>query len=161
QPCKHIIAARLVCERNDGEQAPVIETDAVPKRKTYAQIWPAYNLAQSTEKHRFQVLLHDLCRGIEEPPADTSRRGRRPHLTCDSIFAMTFKVYGGFSSRRCSCDLADAHAKGYLVNLVPGMKVNSFFENEAFTPILMAMIVRSSLPLRAVETVFAPDSTGF
>lgn len=41
------------------------------------------------------------------------------------------------------------------------MKVNTFFENAALTPILHALVVRSSLPLRAVETTFAPDSTGF
>jgi hypothetical protein len=62
-PCKHVLAARLVCSRNYGGKAPEIATDAVPKRPTYRQVWPAYNLAQATEKRRVRVLPHELCRG--------------------------------------------------------------------------------------------------
>jgi transposase len=159
KPCKHIIAARLVRQRDGGNPAPSMDTAAIPKRPTYKQDWPAYNLAQTTEKRRFQELLADLCRGVPDLPAP--KTGRRPHRGCDSVFAMAFKVYSTFSSRRFHCDLADAHERGHLTNPVPGMKVNAFFENEFFTPILESLIVRSSLPLKSVETVFAPDSTGF
>ena len=69
KPCKHVHAARLVQERDHGGKAPTLDFDAVPKRKTYAQPWAAYNLAQNIEKHRFQELLADLCRGVEEPTA--------------------------------------------------------------------------------------------
>src|SRR5205085_3763634 len=55
--CKHILASRLAWERDGGPKGPALDTNALPKRKTYAQIWPAYNLAQSIEKHRFQELL--------------------------------------------------------------------------------------------------------
>src|SRR5437773_12230784 len=34
-------------------------------------------------------------------------------------------------------------------------------ENPALTPVLRRLIVQSSLPMRAVETAFAPDSSGF
>jgi hypothetical protein len=37
----------------------------------------------------------------------------------------------------------------------------SFFEDPYFTPILKALIVHSALPLRAIETRFAIDSSGF
>lgn len=40
-------------------------------------------------------------------------------------------------------------------------KVNHFLEDPELTPLLRAMSVRSSLPLRAVETEFAVDSSGF
>jgi len=159
QPCKHVLAARLVCAREHDGQAPEEVTDAVPKRPTYRQDWPRYNLAQATEKRRFRELLFELCRGVAEPPAP--RTGRRPHRIQDALFAMAFKVYAGFSSRRFHSDLADAHQAGYLSVPVPGMKVCAFLENAAFTPVLHALIVRSSLPLSSVETVFAPDSTGF
>jgi transposase len=36
-----------------------------------------------------------------------------------------------------------------------------YLENPLLTPVLKDLIVRSSLPLKSVETVFAPDSTGF
>src|SRR5438093_7475514 len=76
EPCKHVIAARLVCERDHGGKAPAVETDAVPKRKTYQQNWPAYHKAQRTEKHRLQVLLHDLCRTIRQPERPANLPGR-------------------------------------------------------------------------------------
>ena len=42
QPCKHIRAAELVNERQGGTQAPPIDTDTPPQKKTYSQDWPAY-----------------------------------------------------------------------------------------------------------------------
>lgn len=161
KPCKHVHAARIIRERDYGGKAPLIDTDVIPKRKTYAQNWPAYNLAQRVEKHRFQELVFDLCRGLEELPPVQGQRGRKRHTVKDSIFSMVFKVYSTFSTRRFSCDLADAHTKGYLENTVPGMKVCVFFDNPVLTPILHDLIVLSSLPLKTVETTFAPDSTGF
>jgi transposase len=159
RPCKHILAARLVQAREYGGQPPAIDTDVLPKTKSYQQDWSAYDEAQATEKHRFQVLLHDLCRGILEPPVP--KRGRRPHALRDAVFAAAFKVYSTFSSRRFSCDLQDAHTRGYLARPVPGRMVSFFLENPVLTPILRDLITQSSLPLRAVETTFAPDSSGF
>src|SRR4051794_40334308 len=54
EACKHVIAARLVQERDHGGQAPKIDVDVVPKKPTYTQDWRAYTLAQTTEKHRLQ-----------------------------------------------------------------------------------------------------------
>jgi transposase len=159
QPCKHIHAARLVQERDHGGLTPTCDTGTIAKRPTYKQCWPAYNLAQTTEKHRLQELLCDLCRTIEEPPLP--KIGRHPHRASDAVFAMALKVYSLFSGRRFHGDLQSAHSQGYLSNTVPGAKVCAFFENPVFTPILQQLIIRSSLPLQAVETVFAPDSTGF
>lgn len=169
QPCKHIYAVRLVQERDHGgkepgivgTKEPGIVADKEPKRPTYKQNWPAYNLAQSTEKHRLQELLFNLLREVEEPERPTTKRGPKPHTYRDSLFAMCLKVYVVFSGRRAGCDLLDAHTKGYLSREMPTMKVVSFFDNEALTPILHELIIKSSLPLRVVETVFAPDSTGF
>ena len=110
QPCKHVIAARLVEEREGKRPAPPIETDAVPKRKTYRQDWPKYNLAQTTEKDRFQELLHELCQGIEEPPRH-KKAGKRIWMK-DRIFADAFKVFSTFSGRRFMSDLRDAHKPG-------------------------------------------------
>jgi transposase len=159
QPCKHIIAARLVCERDHGQVAPAIDTEIIPVKKSYKQDWPAYNLAQATEKHRFQTLLHDLCKGVVEPP--TKPKGRKPHLAKDAIFAICFKVYSTFSGRRFTCDLKDAHERGYLSAPICGMKVNHLMEHAAFTPILKALIAHSAGPLRVIEKTFAIDSTGF
>ena len=99
--------------------------------------------------------------GIEEPPPVPHKRGRKPHLLRDCVFSAALKVYSTFSTRRFQCDLTDAHGEGYLTADVPSMKICEFLQNDALTPILKRLIVAASLPLRTVETVFAPDSTGF
>jgi hypothetical protein len=158
-PCKHVIAARLVCERDFGGKSPEIVVDAVPKKKTYKQNWPLYNAAQTTEKDRFQELLFDLCQGVEEPPRHR-KAGKRIRLA-DRIFAAAFKVFSTFSGRRFMCDLRDARDKGFIAGVMDASTVMSFFEEETMTDALYKLIERSAWPLRALEHTFAPDSTGF
>lgn len=160
-PCKHIHAVRLVRERDYSGQSPIIVTEPIPKRKTYRQNWPAYNEAQLTEKKRLQVLLADLCRGIPTPLRPSGKPGRTPTSLADQAFACTFKVYSTFSGRRFNCDLQDAIEKGYMSCTMAANKLCCYMENEELTPVLHKLIVQSSLPLRAIETIFAPDSTGF
>ncbi|MGH7171737.1 MAG: transposase [Gemmataceae bacterium] len=159
--CKHLYAVEFTAEREVGTDGTVTETKTLTftEKVTYKQDWPAYNLAQSIEKDRLQELLHDLCRGIEEP--ERGGAGRKPHSMKDTIFTSVFKVYSTFSSRRFSSDLREAHERGYLSKPIPGLKVPQFFDNPALTPILKSLIVQSSLPLRSVETKFAIDSSGF
>ena len=59
--CKHIFAVEFTIKREVGADGTVTETRTltVSERKTYPQDWTAYNHAQSVEKDRFQVLLHD------------------------------------------------------------------------------------------------------
>src|SRR5260370_11394273 len=163
-PCKHIIAAQLVCARDhDGcehhGKAPEIVTNAVPKKPTYKQNWPMYNEAQQTEKYRFQKLLFDLCRGL--PNLKQTGGGPRWTPMADMVFACGLKVYTTVSSRRYACDLKDAHTCGYLSHLMNSVSVYSFLENDRLTPVLKNLIVKSSLPLSMFETNFAPDSSGF
>jgi transposase len=159
EACKHVIAAQIVCARSHAGQAPAIITDAVPVRPTYQQNWPLYNEAQQTEKHRFRVLLFDLCQGLPDPPQPGPGRRRTP--LADMVFAGVLKVFTTVSARRFACDLQDAHELGYLSHLMNSVSVCSYLENERLTPVLQKLIVTSSLPLRAIETDFAPDSSGF
>ena len=80
QPCKHIMAVRLLLERQlKGEPNPDPATIPIrPARPTYTQDWASCNLAPTNEKDHFQVLLADLCRGIPQPPK--SVRGGRPAM---------------------------------------------------------------------------------
>jgi transposase len=158
QPCKHIICARLVAEREGRVQAPPLDTNTLPKRPTYRQNWGAYNEAQITEKRRLQVLLAELCKDVPEP---RSKGGRPRTPLADVLFACAFKVYCTLSSRRFGTDLAEAYAKGYLSRPLHPNKVNCHLENPDLSPLLRDLIVRSSLPLRLLETKFAPDSSGF
>lgn len=160
--CKHYYAASIVHSRDVLPDGTMIETKTMTftEKKVYKQDWPAYNLAQATEKRRLQVLLHDLCRNLSDPDY-SKKRGPKPHRIKDAIFAMAFKVYCGLSSRRFSSDLLEAYEKGYISKPIPGAKVTAFFENAEFTPILKWLIGFSARPLRSVETEFAIDSSGF
>lgn len=159
EPCKHVLAVRFTLEREGGSRTQQIDMDTVPKRPTYKQNWPAYNLAQREEKHRFQVLLADLCAGLPEPPREG--RGRKPITVADKLFAVCYKVYTTFSSRRSGSDMDDAHADGYLSRSLHPNKINIILESSDITQHLHTLIERSSLPLKTIETVFAPDSSGF
>jgi transposase len=158
-PCKHVIAARLVQERDGGETAPTIDTTEVPKKPSYPQNWSAYNRAQAVEKHRLQALLAELCDTIPEPAR--TGVGRKPVPITDRLFSICFKVYCGLSTRRTACDLNDAHDRGHLSRPIHHSKVCHFLADPELTPALRELVARSALPLRSVETQFAVDSSGF
>jgi transposase len=161
--CKHYYAAAIVHQRDVLPDGTVIETKSITltEKKVYRQDWPAYNLAQATEKRRVRVLLQDLCRNLPERERPQGHPGPKPHRVADAAFAMAYKVYCGLSSRRFSTDLLEAHEKGFVSRPIPGAKVTAFFEDAHFTPILKGLIGHSARPLRAVERDFAIDSTGF
>ena len=158
-PCKHVIPARLVHERDRGGTPTVIVTDAVPKKPTYKQNWPLYNQSQQTERDRFRELLFDLLKGIEEPEQPKTGRRRTPLQA--TIYASALKVFTTLSSRRFACELKDAHGRGYLSHLMNSVGVTDYMEHDLMTPYLHALIERAATPLRSIETTFAPDSTGF
>lgn len=85
----------------------------------------------------------------------------RPRLSmADMLFASTFKVYSTMSARRFMSDLKDAHAKHYLARLPHYNSIITYLEKEELTPYLKRLITESSLPLKAIETDFAVDSSG-
>jgi transposase len=162
KPCKHAIAARLVRERDGIENAPAIDTDAVPKRKTYGQQWDRYNQAQTNEKDHFQGLLADLCAAVPEPPRKGGSKGGRPPAPLrDALFICIYKVFSTFSARRFASDLREAHRRGHLTSELSCDIAWKYLRKPEVTPILHDLVVRSSLPLRSVEQDFAVDSSGF
>ena len=162
--CKHAFAVEFAMKREtviettpEGNvRTTVTETAAV--RVTYPQNWPAYNAAQTGEKETFCRLLRDLCGAIPEP-----EQGRgRPRLPIgDAMFAAAFKVYSTVSARRFMTDLREAQAKGLISRTPCYNSIFGVIESEEATPIIQSLITTSSLPLRAVESDFAADSTGF
>ena len=136
----------------------VPQPEPKPKRPTYRQDWPAYNTAQVNEKAHFQSLLSDLCATIPVP-AYTFGRPRFPLR--DMVFCMASKVYSTVSARRFMCDLADAQAKGYIERAPHYNSIFNYFEMPELTPYLRSLIEGSAMPMRAIETRFAVDSTGF
>jgi transposase len=154
--CKHIYAAEFALQRESGTQLP---DPPKPAKRTYKQEWPAYNAAQVNEKAKFQLLLSELCKGIEAPIQEGAGRRRQP--LPDIIFASAFKIYSTVSCRRFSTDLREAHGKGYLSKLPSYNSIFDYFGYESLTPYLKQLVIESSLPLREVDWDFAVDSSGF
>lgn len=163
QPCKHILAVDIVRKRNAGVPTPNVPADPeqLPKkkRKTYPQDWPKYNAAQTNEKRVFLHLLADLCGTADEPPP--KHTGRPPIPLRDRLFAAVFKVYSTVSSRRFQTDLRESREDGHIGAAPHFNVVLRVLDDADTTPVLRNLITASSLPLKAVETTFAADSSGF
>jgi transposase len=158
--CKHIHAVLLIRQEvslPDG--TTVTTTVAAEARITYAQDWPAYNAAQCDEGHRVQLLLRALCDGIVQAPHPG--RGRKPALLADVVYAAALKVYGGMSARRSTSDIRTCQERGLVTEAPAYNTLLKYAERAELAPLLKTLVHESAAPLRAVETTFAVDSTGF
>jgi hypothetical protein len=154
--CKHIRAVEISQRREDRQDGTTVVTTT--KRVTYRQNWPAYNKAQVHEAERVAALLHGLCRGIVQPK---QAKGRLRLPLADVVFAAVCKVYSTVSGRRATGDLAHWQARGYLSRAPHYNSVFNYLGDPVLAPILKALIEESASPLRAVETDFAVDASGF
>lgn len=134
----------------------VTTTETVKLR--YKQVWPAYNSAQVNEKSRFLSLLYELCAGIDEP---IQTMGRPRHSMADMVFASAYKVYSTVSARRFMSDLKEAFIKRYIARVPCYNSIINYLEMEELTPYLKRLITESALPLKAIESDFAVDASGF
>ena len=158
QTCKHIYAVEIKVLRwfdNKGNSGTEITI-----RKTYTQDWINYDKAQTHEKELFMKLLNDLVQNI--PEKQLSIRAGRPELSMrDMVFGSALKIFTTFSLRRFMTDAKEANAKSYLQHIPHFTLVSVYMKKEEMTPILQDLIMLSALPMKAVETKFAIDSTGF
>jgi transposase len=159
QRCKHIFAVEYTVEREQTADGETVFTESFKvTRKTYSQDWKAYNVAQQHEKAELQSLLYELCRAIPEPE---QYRGRPRLSLADIIFSSAFRIYSTLSARRFMTDLREAKERGYMSKLPAYNSLFRYLEAESLTPHLYQLVTISSLPLKAVETDFAVDSSGF
>lgn len=154
--CKHIRAVEISIKREALPDGTTIVTET--RRTTYKQNWPAYNKAQTNETARVAELLCGLCRGIVQP---VQTKGRPRLALSDVVFSAVFKVYSTMSGRRATSDLDAWKDKGYLTHAPHYNSVFDYLEDASLTPILKMMIEESASPLKAVETDFAVDASGF
>ena len=154
--CKHIYAVEFSIRRETNHDGSVTVTKTM--RVTYGQNWPAYNAAQANEKARLSELLKGLCAGIVHPPRTTGR----PRLPLsDVVFSTVMKIYSTMSGRRAMSDLRECQEQGYMAKAPHYNSIFNYLENPDLTPLLKLMVEESASPLRAVETDFAVDSSGF
>lgn len=154
--CKHVWAVELIITKEVDVEGNVTVTKTI--RKTYAQDWHNYNLAQSKEKALFMKLLADVTSRIR-PIAYTF--GRPENSLGDTVFSMVFKVYSTFSSRRFNTDMELAKEQGFIGQITPRSTMSDYFNKRELTPLLAQIVKVTSLPLTTVEHDFAIDSTGF
>lgn len=154
--CKHIFAVEFTITEQTAPDGTVTITKT--KRATYRQEWTAYNAAQTHEAERFVELLAALCQGVAQPE---QRKGRPRLPLADMVFCAVFKTYSTFSGRRSMSDLRDCAARGYISRAPHYNSVFNYLEDATLTPILKMLVEESATPLKAVESDFAVDSTGF
>jgi transposase len=162
--CKHMHAVEIVLKQTTvetvtnaaGEMSVRAETRET--RLTYAQNWPAYNAAQTTEKDHVGRLLRALCDGIQAP---TQTRGRPRLPLADVVHAAAMKTYVGMSGRRATTDVRECEAKGLIAHAPCYNAIFAYLERPEMTGLLRTLVEESAAPLKVVETNFAIDSTGF
>jgi transposase len=154
--CKHQWAVEYVVTR---ETAPDGTTRVqATTRVTYSQEWSSYNAAQTNEERVFGELLQSLCAGIPQPE-QTHGRPRLP--LSDVVFALVSKVYAGKSGRRFMSSIRNAETAGLVAKAPHYNSAFRYLESPDLTPLLKTLIEQSAAPLRAIETDFALDSSGF
>jgi len=154
--CKHIYAVEFSVQHEVRPDGTHLVTKTV--RVTYGQDWPAYNAAQSNEKTRLAELLKGLCAGIVSAPQGNGR----PRLPlCDVVFSTVMKVYGTMSGRRSMSDLRECQEQGHVAKAPHYNSIFHYLEDPRLTPILKTLVEESASPLKAVETDFAVDASGF
>jgi transposase len=154
QPCKHIIAVEIVRRREAPDGTVVTEG----MRVTYSQDWTAYNAAQCAEGDVFPQMLSELCSILPNPPQGNGRP-RMP--LSDMAFACVSRVYSGLSARRADSEVRSAHELGHTESDPHFNTVLRYLRSPEMTAALRTLVEVSALPLKAVETDFAADSTGF
>lgn len=166
ESCFHELANELLRRLNeDGtkeHKAFVQETlakyNAIPKGE-YSQDWSAYNLAQQREKLWLMSILDELLAFV--PLQERNSSGRKPVNVRDKLFFIVMQAYNLKSSRRCISDIEIAKKLNYIGRSAHFNTVLKILREESLTPILKHLIQVSGLPLQAVETDFAVDSSGF
>jgi transposase len=154
--CKHVYAVQYTIQRETQADGSTKVTESVTVTKISA--WTVYNEAQTHEAERFTELLQALCEGIPTPQPHTGR----PRLQLsDVVYSLTSRAYSTMSGRRHVPALREAEASGIIAKAPSYNSAYRYLEDPELTLLLKSLIEESAKPLRAVETDFAVDSTGF
>jgi hypothetical protein len=161
--CKHIWAVDYWLE-----MYPELALDRLPsvnrnttrftRKPTPKRNWTEYNERKESERHVFQIVLHDLCQTL---PTPTSGLGRPVLAWGDIVFTLLFKVYSRLSWRYFMPELKRACEQGLIPTCPHRNSVAAYMSHPALAPILTDLITATGTSFRQGETEFAVDSTGF
>ena len=154
--CKHQWATEYFLHKTTDSEGNTTITKTV--RMTYPQNWKAYTPSQTKEIELFDILLRDLVENVEDP----EQKMGRPRLSLkETLFCAIQKVYSQLSSRRAYSLYTTAKEREHINKAPNYNSINLVLNREDITPILQRLLTISAMPLRSVETTFAPDSSGF
>lgn len=155
--CKHSYAVRYYLDVEKHKPSGIMNERV---QLTYNQAWSAYNEAQIAEGRLFDNLLADLVKEVADHRPIQAHG--RPYTDFNIILYTTIKkVYSQMSSRRAVSLFGISKEKGHIEK-VPHFNAGSKLLNrEDIIPILHQLIAITAAPLKAVETDFAVDSSGF
>lgn len=158
QRCKHIYSILYYTKVEKAVDSEGNTTITKTVRISYKQDWHNYTLAQNQEVKMFDQLLKDLVEVVPEPEQAMGR----PRLSLqESLFCTIQKVYSQLSSRRAYSLYETAKEREYLEKAPHYNAINKLLNKEELTPILQRLLIASAMPLKGIETVFIPDSSGF
>ncbi len=153
--CKHAYAVEFFLQKPVSRMQSIVQPIREP-RKTYSQIWPAYNKSQTSEKELFLQLLADLTK------SESDKHFGRPSANIGEMaFCCVLKVYTHFSTRRANTEIKDAAQKGLISVPYHYNTIIKYFDEPELTKLLQELIFLSASPLTTVEKKFAIDSSGF
>jgi len=134
-----------------------IQQEVKKKKQTYKQNWPAYDKAKCNEPCLIQTLVKAITANIPDQDSSVLKKGRgRPKLSPQQQVRMIItKEYHQKNNRHTSGILShqgtpSSHKS--ISNAYNNVKLHAIFEQ---------LILASSLPLAAVETIGGIDATGF
>lgn len=123
-----------------------------------ARDWATYNASQVSEWPLFCQLLCMLVSNVQQPP---QVRGRPRLPMSDLLFVAGHRIYANTSGRRFQSQIDQLFDMGYISCRPHYNSAFNFLGNPDVHPLLKALITRTALPLKALETNFAVDSSGF
>lgn len=150
---------KYLSKRNRGRMDSKFEDTETKARKSYSQIWNAYNYSHTHQKILFLRLLKELTSTINQP--SYIGNGRPQTNLSEMIFACGLKAYHNFSSRRSISDIKLAQQLGYINHAPHFNTILKYLNKPQLTDILMNLIYKSARPLKKIEEVFAGDASGF
>jgi len=154
--CKHQFAVQYFEQKVTDQEGNTTITKTM--KVTYKQDWKNYTKAQNSEVTLFDRLLADLVESVPEP---IQTFGRPKLSQKETVFCAIQKVYSQLSSRRAWSLYNNAKERGQIGKAPNYNSINIALNKEEMTPILQRLLTISALPLKGVETSFAPDSSGF